>query len=345
MVPIKKLTYAEAGVDIDKSDEAVASLVQTLKLGRRGVGRQLDKGGFFTSLIDFGTYALSLCTDGVGSKVMIANAMRRWDTIGIDCIAMNVNDMICIGAEPLAFVDYLALEKVDPKLTAEIGIGLAKGAQLANITIVGGEIAVLPDIINGLDLSGACLGYVEKSRIINGDKVQVGDTIIGLESSGLHSNGYTLVRKIIELQSISYTDRFSGSSQKLGDVLLEPTRIYVREICKLISKVNVHGLVNITGGGLRNLPRVNKRMGYCIKERFRPQPIFEFIQREGNIDDYEMYQTFNMGMGFCIIVDAADADITLELLRRYRVRAKVVGEVVKGRGVTVPELGLKFKKF
>ncbi|HHF59136.1 MAG TPA: phosphoribosylformylglycinamidine cyclo-ligase, partial [Thermoplasmatales archaeon] len=200
------LTYAKSGVDIFREERAVKGILKSIKFNREGIGRYM--GGHFAGLIDFGDTVLVLCTDGVGSKVMIANEMKKWDTIGIDCIAMNVNDCICVGAEPIAFVDYLAMEKTDPKITEEIGKGLEEGARMANVSIAGGETATLPDIINGFDLAGACLGYADKKKIILGDEIKEGDVVIGIESSGLHSNGYTLVRKIIEKENLSYDSPF-----------------------------------------------------------------------------------------------------------------------------------------
>ena len=182
------MTYAETGVDIEKEEQAIQSLLSSITSKRKGIGRPL--GGHYAGMIEFGEYALVLCTDGVGSKVTIASAMKKWDTVGIDCIAMNVNDAICLGAEPLAFVDYLAIDDPKSAITKEIGKGLEKGAQRANISIIGGETASLPEIVTGFDLAGTCLAYVRKSNIITGETISSGDVIIGLASTGLHSNGY-----------------------------------------------------------------------------------------------------------------------------------------------------------
>ncbi|HEC95312.1 MAG TPA: phosphoribosylformylglycinamidine cyclo-ligase, partial [Thermoplasmatales archaeon] len=183
------MSYAKSGVDIFKEEEAIKSMLSTLFYKRKGIGKPL--GGHYAGLVEFGEYALVLCTDGVGSKIKIANELKKWDTIGVDCIAMNVNDAICVGAEPIAFVDYLAIDDPDPTITREIGKGLANGAQQANVSIVGGETATLPEIINGFDLAGTCLGYVKKEKIVSGEKITEGDILVGLSSSGMHSNGYT----------------------------------------------------------------------------------------------------------------------------------------------------------
>ena len=287
-----------------------------------------------------------LCTDGVGSKVKIASDLKKWDTVGIDCMAMNVNDAICVGAEPLAFVDYLAIDDPNPEVTKEIGKGLEKGAQLSNISIIGGETASLPEIVNGFDLAGTCLAYVKRDEIVTGESISPGDVIIGIASSGIHSNGYTLVRKIIENNDLSYTDMFPDGfypGKTIGEVLLTPTQIYVKEIVALLKKVNVHGLAHITGGGLRNLPRLNKKVNFVIEDPFEPQPIFTFLQKYGDVDDKEMYQTFNMGMGFAVIVAKKDVDKTLKTLKKHsKSEIKVVGRIEKGKGVEAPGLKIKF---
>jgi phosphoribosylformylglycinamidine cyclo-ligase len=304
-------------------------------------------GGHYAGLIEFGDFALVLCTDGVGTKVRIAEALKKYDTVGIDCIAMNVNDALCVGAEPLAFVDYLAMEDPDPKITKEIGKGLEKGAKQANISIVGGETADLPELINGFDLAGTCLAYVKKNRIILGDKIHPGDAIIGLASSGIHSNGYTLARRVVEEAEFSYSDEFPGGlypRKTIGEVMLTPTRIYVEEILELFKRIDVHGLAHITGSGLWNIPRLKDKVRYVIEDPFEPQPIFTFLQQHGNIDDYEMYQIFNMGMGFTVITADDDAEEAIAILRKYSDAAvKLVGTVTKGTGVEVPSLKVRYR--
>ena len=341
---MKKLTYADSGVDIFKEEEAIKKLVSSIKHKRKGIGKPIQ--GHYAGLIEFKDYALVLCTDGVGSKVIIANKIKKWDTIGIDCIAMNVNDAICVGAEPLAFVDYLAVENPEPELTKEIGKGLAKGAELSNISIIGGETASLPEIINGFDLAGTCLAYVKKEKILLGDKIKAGDIIIGLSSSGIHSNGYSLVRKIIQKFKLDYNDKFPGNiypGKKIGEILLEPTRIYVREIIELFKNIDVHGLAHITGGGLRNLKRLNKDVKFLIDDPLKPQPIFDFLQKQGNIDDKEMYQTFNMGMGLAIITSEKDSEKAIKILKKYsKADVKKVGRIEKGKGVELKKPHLRY---
>lgn len=342
---MKKMTYKNSGVDIEEKEEAIKQLLSSILTKRKGTfGRPM--GGHYAGLIEFGDYALVLCTDGVGTKVRIAEALKKYDTIGIDCIAMNVNDALCVGAEPLAFVDYLAMDNPDPKITKEIGKGLEKGAKLSNISIVGGETADLPELINGFDLAGTCLAYVKKNRIILGEKIHPGDAIIGLSSSGIHSNGYTLARRVVEEAEFSYTDLFPDGlypRKTIGEIMLTPTRIYVKEILELFKKIDVHGLAHITGSGLWNIPRLKEKVKYVIEDPLEPQPIFTFLQQYGNIDEYEMYQIFNMGMGFTVIVEHEDAEETIKILQNYSdATVKRVGTVRKGTGVEVPQLKLRY---
>ena len=339
------MTYKNSGVDIEEKEEAIKSLLSSIITKRKGtIGKPM--GGHYAGLIEFGDFALVLCTDGVGTKVRIAEAIKKYDTVGIDCIAMNVNDALCVGAEPLAFVDYLAMEDPDPKITREIGKGLEKGAKLSNISIVGGETADLPELINGFDLAGTCLAYVKKNRIILGEKIHPRDAIIGLSSSGIHSNGYTLARRVVEKAEFSYTDEFPDGlypRKTIGEIMLTPTRIYVKEILELFKRIDVHGLAHITGSGLWNIPRLKEKIKYVIDDPLEPQPIFRFLQDYGNIDDYEMYQIFNMGMGFTIIVEEEDAAESMKILQNYSdATVKLVGTVQKGTGVEVPHLKLRY---
>ncbi len=338
------MTYAESGVDIFKEEKAIKELISNIKTQRNGFGKPL--GGHFAGMIDFGKYALVLCTDGVGSKVKIASELKIWDTIGIDCIAMNVNDAICVGAEPLAFVDYLAIDDPKPEITKEIGKGLAKGAKIANISIIGGETASLPEIINGFDLAGTCLAYVKKKDIVIGEKITPKDVIIGLSSSGIHSNGYTLVRKVIKNSNFSLNDRFPNKEypgKTIGEILLTPTQIYVKEILDLLKYKKIHGIAHITGGGLLNLPRLNKNVKFVIDSPIEPLPIFNFIQEYGNIDDKEMYQTFNMGMGMAIIIPEDYVEESIKILKKHsKLNVKIVGKIKKGKGVELPEKKLIF---
>ena len=321
-------TYEKSGVNIDKKSSSIKALVDELNYKRTGIGQMVRMPGLFASLIDFGDRYITLATDGVGSKLMIAEALNKWDTVGIDCIAMNVNDTICVNAEPTSFVDYIAIDKPDDDITREVGVGLQKGAELSNMEIVGGEIAVLPEIVNGLDLSGTCMGYVAKDKIITGDKCTPGDLIVSLKSSGIHSNGLTLARKIVEANNIAWTDHVSGLSKTVGEELLTPTEIYVKQVLEITADHEVHGLVDITGGGLRNILRMAK-CRYVIDDPVKPAPIFKVLQELGEVEDREIYQTLNMSMGFTIIAPEEAAE---DIASKYP-NADIVGRVEKGEGV------------
>jgi phosphoribosylformylglycinamidine cyclo-ligase len=325
-------TYREAGVDIDKEASSISTLVKELTYRREGMGRILDLPGHYTGLVDFGDWALSLCTDGVGTKLLVANALKKWDTVGIDCMALNVNDMICIGAEPIAFVDYFAIEKYD------------EGAKLANVSLIGGEFSTIPEIVKGIDLSGTCLGVIRKDRIITGKDIAPGDAIIGLGSSGIHSNGLTLARKVFRDKGMGFSDKLPNSGETLGAALLTPMRIYVREVLEIVENHKVKGMAHITGGGLRNLIRLKKNVEFRISDPFEPHPIFKTIQELGEIEYKELYQTFNMGLGFCIIVGHEEADAIITSLKG-RLECKLIGSVVEGQGVTCPSLDLKYDRY
>ncbi|MDO9097349.1 MAG: phosphoribosylformylglycinamidine cyclo-ligase [Candidatus Methanoperedens sp.] len=328
------LTYAKAGVDIEKENRAIAALAKQLIYKRKGLGAPLTDVGHYAGLIDFGEYALALTTDGVGSKVLIANEMKKWNTVGIDCIAMNVNDLLAMGIEPLAFVDYIAIQEPNNEIMRQLGEGLAKGAEISRMTIVGGETATLPDIIKGFDLAGTCLGMVKKDRIITGERIEIGDAIVGLPSNGVHSNGYSLVRRIIKDSGYSYQDLFPyNKNTTIGDELLIPTRIYM-EILDAASKFDIHGLAHITGSGVMKLHRVTK-YGFDITDPLPPQPVFKFLQEEGEVEDIEMYKTFNMGMGFVVVLPQSEAKEASKMMG-----GKVVGEIVKD-GICVDGLEIK----
>ena len=327
----KHLTYADSGVDIKQEETTIKALTGQMTYKRTGLGAPLTDIGHYAGLIDFGEYALAMATDGVGSKVLIANEMKRWNTVGIDCVAMNVNDLLAVGIEPLSFVDYLALETHSEDFAEQIGEGLVKGAEMSRMTIVGGETATLPEIVNGFDLAGTCLGMVKKEEIITGENVQLGDVVVGIPASGVHSNGYTLVRNIIKESNYSYHDPFPNDpSTTIGDELLIPTRIYM-EVLDVVKECDVHGLAHITGSGLLKLARVTD-LGFDLYDPIEPNDIFKFLQSEGGVTDLEMYKTFNMGMGFLIILPEADAEKAANMTG-----GKIVGRIVES-GIKVRDL-------
>jgi phosphoribosylformylglycinamidine cyclo-ligase len=327
--------YAQAGVDQGAADSAVAGLVRALRsieLGRPS--RQVPLPGHYASVIKLDErLGIALSTDGVGTKLLVAEQLGRFDTVGIDCVAMNVNDVICVGAEPLAMLDYIAIERADPEVCEQIGIGLARGAELAGVEIPGGELAQLGDMVRGFDVAGACFGTVALDAIVDGSTVQPGDAIIGLPSSGIHSNGYTLARAALD--GLPLDDDPQGRfGRPLGDVLLEPTEIYVKPVLELLrSEVDVRGLAHITSGGLGNLERLVADVGYEIDAPLLVPPIFELIQERAGASDEEMHDVFNMGCGFCCVVAAGDEDAAVESMRPHYPEAKRIGRAVEGSSV------------
>ena len=335
--------YKTAGVDADAAQSGLHKIIERIKatwpaLGGVG-GVKLDIG-YFANVIDIGGIGLAISTDGVGSKSIIAQMMRRYDTIGIDCVAMNVNDVLCVGARPLSLVDYIAVEEADAEMLGAIAIGLAAGAKAAGISISGGEIAALKDVIRGFDLVGTAIGVVPLDRIITGRDLVPGDVIIGLESSGIHSNGLTLARHVFfTKEKLSIDHVFPELGISLGEELLRPTLIYVPEITDIIEQIpNVKAFVNITGDGLLNLPRVGAKVGFEIDNIPPLPPIFQLIQRHGGVSNAEMYQVYNMGVGFCVLVSEPDRDHALTILRHHGRRAHVIGRVIEddSKGVYLP---------
>jgi phosphoribosylformylglycinamidine cyclo-ligase len=324
--------YAKAGVDQGAADSAVAGLVRALgAINLERPSLQVPLPGHYASVVRFDERSgIAFSTDGVGTKLVVAEELGKFDTVGIDCVAMNVNDVICVGAEPLAMVDYVAVDKAGPEVCEEIGIGLARGAELAGIEITGGELAQLGELVRGVDVSGACIGRVELDAIVDGSAVEPGDVVIGLPSTGLHSNGYTLARTALAgIPLDEDPERRLGRS--LGEELLAPTEIYVKPIVALLrSEVEVRGLAHITSGGLGNLLRLAADVGYRIDNPLPVPPVFSLIQERSGTSDKEMHDVFNMGCGFCCIVAAEDETAALDLLRPHYPGAKRIGSAVEG---------------
>jgi phosphoribosylformylglycinamidine cyclo-ligase len=336
-------SYAAAGVDIASSDAGVRALVDVL--------RTIDPGRPSRSLLGSGHYAsvlrvaddlaIALSTDGVGSKLVVAEQTGRLDTVGIDCVAMNVNDLVCVGAEPLAMLDYLAVEQPEPAALAQLAQGLKAGAEDAGIEIPGGELAVLPELIRGhpsprgFDLCGAAFGTVAPNAIVTGTAVQPGDALVGLPSSGLHANGYTLARRaLLQEGGLSLDDapqQLGGAS--VADALLKPTVIYVRAVLELLaSGADVHGLAHITGGGLCNLLRLNDAVGFAIERPLPVPPVFALIAQLGGVPEAEMWNVFNMGCGFVAVVTDAHADDAAALLAARHPGSARIGTVTDRAG-------------
>jgi phosphoribosylformylglycinamidine cyclo-ligase len=339
--------YARAGVDQAGASRGVAALVNVLKgieTGRES--RAALPSGHYANVLRLGGGAgLALSTDGVGSKLIVAEQLDRYDTVGVDCIAMNVNDVICVGADPIAVLDYIAVEEADPERLAQIADGLRRGAEEARVEIPGGELAVLPELLKGhpsprgFDLLGFCIGLVDLDDMVTGEEAEPGDAIVGLPSSGVHSNGYTLARSA--LSDLSETPPELGGAT-VGETLLEPTVIYVRAVRDLLeSQVDVRGLAHITGEGFLNLLRLHAPVGYRIDSPLPVLPIFELIAERGKVDPSELYEVFNMGCGFCCIVPWDQREQAVALASERHEGAAVIGQVTATAGVVeLPGLNL-----
>lgn len=328
------VTYSQSGVDIDLEENTVAKIAS--KLSSTLKYRDIIAGsGHYAALVKFGDKAIAMSTDGVGSKILIAEMMDKYDTIGIDCIAMVVNDILCVGAEPIALVDYLAVETPSVDMASEIADGLVKGAELSKISIIGGETASLPDIIKNFDLAGTGIGFVDIDKIITGENIKPGDALIGIKSDGIHSNGLSLARKaIFEDAKLTVDDKLPNSDVSVGEELLRPTRIYVEPIMELLKKdFNIKGLAHITGGGFNNLKRLNKEVGFKIDTLPEPHEIFKLIYNQ-DIPIEEMYRVFNMGVGFVVIANENEVEEIIDLLNNYCDATKI-GTVIDENKVLI----------
>ncbi len=349
------ITYAESGVNINANDTMVERIHRCVRstYGPRVIEGKNAFAGLFRLDYDeklfrknYKNPVLVSCTDGVGTKIKIAQMMQRYDTVGIDLVAMSVNDMIVMGAEPLFFLDYLAVNKIEPEVIARMVEGVSAGCRLADCALLGGETAEMPDIYrrDEFDMAGFAVGVVEKNRLIRGKKVEKGDIIIGLESSGLHSNGYSLARNIVfnrlKLKVDDRPDELEGKT--IGEALLEPTRIYSKSIVKLLGgyrrKKVVHAMANITGGGLTgNIPRVlSGKFNAVINRNAWPIPaVFRFLAENGPVEQEEMFRVFNMGIGYVIIAAPDFAGSIMKKLTRMGEKPNKIGRIAAGTGKVV----------
>ncbi|MEM2137914.1 MAG: phosphoribosylformylglycinamidine cyclo-ligase [Candidatus Anstonellaceae archaeon] len=322
-------TYSESGVDVKKVKGIHAAINDAIFAGAPDF--VLPIKGHYAGLFKAGGATLAIHCDGVGSKILVADAMGKFDTIGIDAVAMNVNDMVCVGAKPLVIVDYLALGKEDGELVAEVMKGLQEGARQSGCAIIGGETAILPDMIVGgkkpFDLAATCVGIVESGEPLTGAKMKVGDAIVGLESSGIHSNGYTLARRVLD-------------AKKWGRKMLEPTRIYVKPVLEMLAGCGVHGIAHITGGAYSKLKRIGDyaKVGFLLDSMPKTSGVMAELEKKIG-DDYEFYRTFNAGVGMCIVLPKADAGKAIEIAKKHGIRASVVGKIVEGSDVVLQKGG------
>ncbi len=328
--------YARAGVDQALSGSAVSALV--------GVLAGIETGRPSRAVLGSGHYAnvlriddrqgLALSCDSVGSKVIVCEELGRYDTIGIDLFGMNANDVICVGADPIALLDYIAVEEANPEVLEQIAVGLREGAERAGVEIPGGELAVLPDVVrghpspHGFDLVGFCVGLVDLDAVITGARIEPGDALIGIPSSGIHSNGLSLARRVLSDLHEPLGDTTAG------ELLLEPTVIYVRAVRELLASVlDVRGLAHITGEGFLNLLRLEAEVGWRIESPLPVPEVFELIARRGAVEDAELYEVFNMGCGFCVVVPESEAAAAVELLGEQHPGSAVIGSATGTAGV------------
>ena len=332
------LTYKKAGVDISeikKSQRAIGRLIEsTHKLQKKA---KIAHGfGHYAGIVEIpGGKMLATHTDGVGTKVVIANLLKKFDTIGIDCVAMNVNDIICIGATPISFVDYIAANRNDQGIFQKLVSGLVNGAKKSSVPIVGGETAIMPGVISGkdfaFDLAGMVVGLASKRELILGDKINVGDVIIGANSTGIHSNGYSLARKAL-FPKYDIHDKVNGVGM-IGNALLKPTEIYVKPVLEMAKKCHIHGLAHITGGSFTKLLRL-KNIGYSIDSLPRLPSIMGLIEEQG-VGKEEMYKTFNMGVGFCVIAPRSQAEDICSIFKRHRIKSQEIGRITPSACVSI----------
>ena len=349
--------YRDAGVDTAGAQSALQPLLDRLR-GTWARGNVELNMGHFANVVDLGAVSVAISTDGVGTKTVVADLMGRYDSVGYDCVAANVNDVIAVGAEPNAFVDYVAVQRADDAMMDQIGAGLCEGAADAGVSVVGGETAQLPELLlsyeggNGFDLAGTCIGTVAPGAAITGSRVEPGQAVVGLRSSGIHCNGLTLARKAFDItldqpresKLVTLMAHMEALGCTLGDELLRRSRIYVDDVMGMLrTGLDVRGLAHISGDGLLNLPRLEADVGYVIDSLPKPQPIFQLIQERASVPDEEMYEVFNMGIGFCVVLPESDVDAAIDIARANGTDAYRIGHTVldPDRTVTLPKQRLR----
>ena len=334
-------TYKKAGIDITeikKSHGAIGQIISSTHKIQK-LAKVVHGFGHYAGIVEIpGNKFLATHTDGVGTKIIIANMLKKYDTIGIDCIAMNVNDIICIGATPISFVDYIAANKNNQNVFKKVVRGLAKGAKQAQVPIIGGETAIMPDLFSGrsfaMDLAGTVVGIISKKDVILGKSIKSGDIIIGVKSSGLHSNGYTLARSVL-LSKYKLNSRIKGIGH-LGSAMLKPTEIYVKPVLETLAKCKIHGLAHITGGSFTKLLRL-KNIGYDLNNLPKTPPLMQLIQDCG-VESKEMYKTFNMGIGFCIVSPENQVRGIQKIITKHKMKSYEIGRISKKKGVFINKL-------
>lgn len=348
-----ELTYREAGVETGAAIGALQRLLYWVNQAEHcrydgsSVGRVALESGYFATVVDIGNLGLAMTTDGVGTKLLVAQMMGKYDTVGIDCVAMVANDLVCVGAEPVSMLDYIAVEKADPDVFEQIGIGLQRGADYANISISGGEIAQVREMVrgyregSGLDLVGMAIGLVPLEELIVGEGIDDGDVVVGLKSNGIHSNGYTLARRVLfDEMGLTVDSRVPELGGSIGEELLRPTAVYVRPAVDMMrADVHIKAFSHVTGDGFLNLLRVRTDTGFVLDYLPEPDPVFQVLQEGGRLSDEEMFLVFNMGIGFGVVTPEKDADAVRAIARRHGFESWVLGRAagdLSGKVVVEP---------
>jgi phosphoribosylformylglycinamidine cyclo-ligase len=341
-------SYARAGVDRNSIRSALDALLKEIRYTPPpSHGRPVRLPGHYAGLVRVGRETIAITTDTVGTKVLLAERLNAWEGVGEDIVGVNVNDLAAVGARPFGIVDILLCARPDTARFAAIGRGLQRGLKAAQCALLGGETAVVPDIVREIDLGGTAVGFFPRGRApVTGQAIRPGDVILGLRSSGLHANGYTLVRKLLEEQPMDLAARRPGATSPLGDELLAPTRIYTPASEALAGLSGVHGFAHISGGGVRNLLRLRDRVGFSLDSWPDPAGLFGWLQSIGSLSDEELYQTFNVGIGFVIVVEPRRlAEIRRRLSRAGFPDALTVGRVTRGSGVELPQRNLRYVEY
>lgn len=340
--------YARAGVD----RSAVAVALEALLRGARapppvGAGVRVEAPGHYAGLLKLGGTTVALTTDTVGTKVLLAEVTGRWEEIGEDVVGVNTNDLSSVGARPAGLVDTLLCRAPDPVRFAAVGRGIGQGLRKAGCHLLGGETAVVPELVQGFEAGGTALGFFPaRRRPILGERIRPGDRILGLPSDGFHANGYTLIRRLLDQEHVDLRRRRPGARRNLGEELMRPTRIYARPIEAIVGDPAVRGLAHVSGGGVRNLVRLRREVRFSLDSWPRPKGLFEWLLDLGGLDLPEAYETFNMGIGFVVVVAPEGVDRALAGLKAHGAPdALPVGVVAAGRGVELPDLGLEYRGY
>lgn len=341
-------TYARSGVDRTSVRTALRALLGEVRYRPPpSHGRAVEGPGHYAGLVRVGRETIAITTDTVGTKALLAEELGAWEEVGEDIVAVNVNDLAAVGARPCGLVDCLSVPSLSPAVFAALGRGIDRGLRAAGCGLLGGETAVVPDLVKSPDLGGTAIGFFPRGRRpVVGDRIRPGDLVIGVASSGLHANGFTLVRRLIERFGSDLARPRPGAALPFGRELLAPTRIYVRVSEAMAGRPETHGLAHISGGGVRNLVRLNSRVAFILDGWPRPEGIFHWAMEAGEVAAEEMYQTFNMGIGFVLVVAPAHrSEILRRLARAGAPEARVVGHVARGKGVEVPAFGLRYEGY